>query len=360
MKFDFAIGNPPYQTSIETYNRQEPIYTHFYDATEKVADKSLLITPARFLFNGGLTSKEWNKKMLSDEHLKVEYYNERAADVFPTAQIKGGIAVVYRDSKQKFGAIGEFIPNESLRKIASHFTNDKSKNLPSIMFGGRSDLKFNELFVKENPESIYARIKAIQKKHPEVNELAPNEEYELKSSTLEILGFLFESQMPAKGNGYYKILGLENGKRVFKWIEKRYMEPRYPKKNNIDKYKVIFPEATGNGLLGETLSTPTILEPMESATPTFISIGKFDTKIEAEAALKYIKTKLVRALLGILKKTQHTAPANWAYVPLQDFTSASDIDWTKSIHEIDLQLYKKYGLTQEEIDFIESNVKEME
>lgn len=72
------------------------------------------------------------------------------------------------------------------------------------------------------------------------------------------------------------------------------------------------------------------------------------------------KTKLVRALLGICKKTQHNPSSVWAYVPLQDFTNNSDIDWSKSIFEIDAQLYKKYGLSQEEIDFIESKVKSME
>lgn len=75
--------------------------------------------------------------------------------------------------------------------------------------------------------------------------------------------------------------------------------------------------------------------------------------------MKYIKTKYARVMLGILKATQHNPASTWKYVPLQDFTSSSDIDWSKSIHEIDLQLYKKYGLDQTEIDFIEKNVKEM-
>jgi len=123
--FDFCIGNPPYQNSIDTYNRQEPLYPFFYDSAETVADKYILISPARFLFNGGLTSKEWNKKMLEDEHLKVESYIDDARDVFPNTDIKGGVAVVYRDSTKEFGAIGEFIPNDTLRLIASRF----SKNL---------------------------------------------------------------------------------------------------------------------------------------------------------------------------------------------------------------------------------------
>ena len=64
-------------------------------------------------------------------------------------------------------------------------------------------------------------------------------------------------------------------------------------------------------------------------------------------------------MLGILKITQHNDRDKWKYVPLQDFTPNSDIDWSKSIPEIDRQLYVKYGLSQEEIDFIESHVKEM-
>lgn len=65
-------------------------------------------------------------------------------------------------------------------------------------------------------------------------------------------------------------------------------------------------------------------------------------------------------MLGILKITQDNPPEKWKYVPLQDFTSSSDIDWTKSVHEIDLQLYNKYGLTIEERNFIETHVKEMD
>lgn len=72
-----------------------------------------------------------------------------------------------------------------------------------------------------------------------------------------------------------------------------------------------------------------------------------------------VKTKFARAMLGILKITQDNPRDKWAYVPLQDFTSHSDIDWSKSIPEIDQQLYKKYNLSPEEIDFIETHVKEM-
>lgn len=128
---------------------------------------------------------------------------------------------------------------------------------------------------------------------------------------------------------------------------------------NLDKYKVIVPKANGSGAIGEVLSTPVIGTPVIGTTETFITIGAFDTYEEADCVYKYIKTKFCRTMLGILKITQDNTAEKWAKVPMQDFTDASDIDWLKSIHEIDLQLYKKYGLTAQEVEFIESKVKEM-
>lgn len=144
-------------------------------------------------------------------------------------------------------------------------------------------------------------------------------------------------------------------KRLYRYIKRKYLEDTL----NLGKYKVLMPAANGSGALGEVLSTPLIGEPLIGGTETFISIGAFETLYEAEALLKYVKTKFARALLGVLKITQHVTPEKWKYVPLQDFTEGSDIDWSKSIHEIDLQLYRKYGLDEKEIEFIESHVKEM-
>lgn len=100
-------------------------------------------------------------------------------------------------------------------------------------------------------------------------------------------------------------------------------------------------------------------EPQDAVTQTFITIGSFATKVEAEACLKYVKSKFARVMLAVLKVTQHNPARVWKYVPLQDFTSASDINWTKSIVEIDQQLYVKYGLSSDEVAFIEAKVKPM-
>lgn len=361
MKWDFAIGNPPYQNSLESYNRQEPVYPHFYDAATEIAESYLLITPARFLFNAGLTPKEWNRKMLSDEHLKVEYYNQNAAEVFPNTDIKGGVAVVYRNANESFGAIDEFVQDETLRKIVEKFKaiKESGENLSSQIYGGRSDLKFNHRFIEEYPKSKEDRLAAIKKKHPNANQLAQNEEYELKSSTFDVLPYVFLAQEPKHRESYYKILGLFGGKRTYRWISREFMIPRYPDNNNIDAYKTFIPSASGNGQFGEPLSALVVGEQGTSATPTFLSVGRFKTVNEAENVAKYIKTKFVRTLFSVKKVTQHITPNSWVYVPLQDFTDKSDINWNTSIADIDQQLYKKYGLSQEEIDFIETHVKEM-
>mgnify|MGYP000761921347 CR=1 FL=1 len=101
MKFDFVIGNPPYQETVDTYNRQDPIYPHFYEAAERLADRYLLISPARFLFDSGLTKRTWNRKMLSDEHIVVEKYYRKSSDVFINTNINGGVVIIYRDSTKK-------------------------------------------------------------------------------------------------------------------------------------------------------------------------------------------------------------------------------------------------------------------
>ncbi|MBQ9815008.1 MAG: Eco57I restriction-modification methylase domain-containing protein, partial [Lachnospiraceae bacterium] len=107
MKFDFVIGNPPYQEEqISTdaegslKNYAPPIYHVFMDASYSVADRVELITPARFLFNAGSTPKHWNEKMLNDEHFKVLYYEEDGHKVFPTLStpLRGGVAITYRNA----------------------------------------------------------------------------------------------------------------------------------------------------------------------------------------------------------------------------------------------------------------------
>ena len=174
------------------------------------------------------------------------------------------------------------------------------------------------------------------------------------SSLVEKLPDIFLATKPRDGS-YIEMIGRSTSGRFSKYILREYLEDV----NYTDAYKVIIPEANGTGAIGEVLSTPLIGEPLIGVTDTFLCVGCFDNIEEAEALFKYIKTKFARCMLGVNKVTQHNPKSTWKDVPMQVFTKDSDIDWSKSISEIDQQLYKKYNLTEEEIAFIESHVKEM-
>ena len=154
-----------------------------------------------------------------------------------------------------------------------------------------------------------------------------------------------------------EIIGLYKTKRTSRFVPRDYPIPAGG--DTIGRWKVFIPYAYGCGAIGETIPSPILGSPIQICTETYLRIGCFNTKFEAEALLKYIKTKFFRTMVGILKTTQHST-TTYKYVPIQDFTPESDIDWLKSIEEIDKQLYKKYNLSDKEIAFIEEKVRPME
>ena len=343
MKFDFVIGNPPYQyeTLGENKGYAPPIYHLFLDGAYKVADKVELIHPARFLFNAGSTPKAWNQKMLSDPHLKVLHYEQDASRIFANTEIKGGVAITYHDENEDYGAIGTFTLFDELNTIIH-----KIHYHPS----------FESLSVIVVTSYAYHFTEAMHKDHPEAaSQLSKGHAYDLKSNVFERIPQVFFDIQPQDGQKYIQILGRKGNDRVYKYIREDYINNVI----NLHKYKIYLPKANGAGALGEVLSPPVLAEPGTGSTETFLSIGAFETEEEAQATLKYIKTKFARIMLGVLKTTQDITPQKWEHVPLQNFAPASDIDWTKSIPEIDQQLYKKYGLDKTEIQFIETHVREM-
>ena len=111
------IVNPPYQEETELNTRQSPIYHLFMDESYSIGHTVELITPARFLFNAGQTPKAWNKKMLSDEHIKVLFYEADASHIFSNTEIKGGVAITIRNCDKIYGSIGSFTKHDSLDGI---------------------------------------------------------------------------------------------------------------------------------------------------------------------------------------------------------------------------------------------------
>ena len=342
MKFDYIIGNPPYQEETLGDNKgyAPPIYHKFLENAYEVGNVVEMIHPARFLFNAGSTPKQWNQQMLEDPHLKVLWYEQDSSKVFQNTDIKGGVAVTYHDNDCEFEAIGTFTSYPELNIILHKVCDGTFESFSKIVVS-RTAYRMTDIMHKEHPEAL----SQLSKGHP----------YDMSTNIFERLPQIFFDEKPNDDNKYIRILGRTGNERIFKYVRADYVNEVI----NLYKYKIFLPKANGIGALGEVLSTPVLSEPGIGATETFLSIGAFDTQKEAENALKYIKTKFARIMLGVLKTTQDITPQKWANVPLQDFTPYSDIDWSISIREIDAQLYKKYGLTDEEIQFIESHVKEM-
>lgn len=351
-KFYAVIGNPPYQEQTDSEStRMPPIYHEFMEQSYRVSDKVELITPARFLFNAGYTPKAWNRKMLDDPHVKVLDYKQKSEEVFPNTDIKGGVAVTLRDADADFGAISIFTAYNELNSIVKKTLANSTSFLNDIVYPALS-YKATTAMTEEHRE-LLPRMKS--KADPDPQSLR------LRTNAFENLHELFYESKPDDGSSYIEMLGLVAGKRVYRWVDSRYIDSP----DNLNFYKVMLPKSNGSGALGEVLSTPLIGQPLIGQplighTQTFISVGRFEDRQQAENCLKYIKSKYSRTMLGVLKITQDNPPEKWKYVPLQDFTSASDIDWTQSVADIDRQLYAKYGLDDEEIQFIESHVKEMD
>lgn len=337
MKFDAVVGNPPYQES-NNINSDNPVYHLFMDTAFNLSSKVTFITPGRFLFDAGKTPKNWNEKVLNDKHFKVVWYKSNSTDVFPNVDIKGGVTVTYYDKNENFGAIGIYSPFKELISIKQKVNSTNPESIMDIITN-RGLYRYSDLAYKEQP-----------------NEMKKTSDPRIAPSAFERMPKLFTEKKPNDNYQYIQIYGNIKGERVYRWFRKDYVKTV----DNINKYKVMVPKANGSGAIGEVLSTPLIGEPLIGFTETYISIGEVDNYEEATAILKYIKTKFARTLLGILKVTQNNPKDVWRFVPMQDFTSNSDIDWNKSITEIDQQLYAKYDLSEEEIAFIEEKVKAME
>jgi len=326
MKFDAVVGNPPYQESTDT-NFAKPVYHHFIDSAKNLTPKYVcMVHPARFLFNAGATPKDWNNKMLNDPNLSIVMYEPESQKLFSGVDIKGGICITLWDENNPGGGLGgSFTPNEEMKSV-----------LRKIGAGG-----FNQL----------VGIKGDTKLNVVLDSKYPNEK-RIASNYFERFPKIFKEK---KQDDDIAIYGLAKGnKRTIRYISSDWVTD-----NKLNSWKILIPESNGSGSFGETLSSPIIVGPNAGCTYTFLQIGPFENKNEAENGVNYLKTKFSRALLGTRKTTQHNSSDVWKNIPLQNFSEESDIDWSKSISEIDQQLYKKYNLSKEEIEFIEEKVQPM-
>ena len=343
MNFDVIIGNPPYNiVNKGDGTGADPIYHKFIDLARMVSHEGVFIHPGRFLFNAGKTPKEWNEKIINEQHFELFKYLPKSHDSFPdVVDIKGGIAITHWDEHHSFTPIGFFSLYEEIRTVLKKVKDKDFISLSEIVY----------------PRDLYHLTKLVYQENTWAEgRQSKGHRYDVGSNVFDVLPELFFDDKPNDENKYCMVFGRHENNRLVKWIKRDYL--KCP--DNVDSYKVFVTKTNGTGALGEALSMPTIGLPNMGHTVTFLSIGKFNTEDEANALLNYIKTKFARLLLGTLKVTQDNPKETWGNIPLQDFTPSSDIDWSKPIPEIDAQLYAKYGLSDDEIKFIESMIKPME
>ena len=240
MKFDAIVGNPPYQEEGNNNNRKQPIYNFFLDVSAQLSNISTLITPGRFLFEAGETPKNWNRKMLNDEHFKVVAYYSKSKDVFPTVDIKGGIVISLYNKNKNFGAIQVFTEMREMNQILHKVISLNAKNalwLNSII-SSRGNYRFSNKFFEDFPNASES--------------LGEGTGNMIVSDIFEEIPNAF--QAVSINDDYLAIVGREQNRRIVKYIKKEYVLDN----PFIDTFNVLITKSNGKGAFGESLSTPLI------------------------------------------------------------------------------------------------------
>lgn len=347
--FDFCVGNPPYQ-EVQEDTSDKPVYHRFMDISYCISRKTVLLTPARFLFGAGKTPKFWNRRMLQDEHLQVLCYEPDSAKVFPGVMVKGGLVITDRDVQKHLDPVRVFTPFPKLTQIVHKVLAVSTDFVSEHVFAPES-YKFTTALYEDHPDLLDQRMMLHGRM---VSRITRGHERDLTSNIFEkLLDIVFFAEKPLDEDAYVQVMGRLHGSRVLLWMKAKYLAD-HP---NLNICKVFFPKSSGNGTFGERLSSGVVAGPGIGHTQTFLSIGCFDTYMEAEACRRYLETKFARCLLGVRKVTQDNKRSVWEYVPFLDFTISSNICWVGTISELDEQLYRMYSLSDEEIDFIEAYVR---
>lgn len=331
MKFDAIVGNPPYQFTTGTSTSQAvPIYNYFVEASKSMNPSYIsIIMPSRW-FAGGMGLDNFRQSMLKDRRMMKIIDFTNAKDCFPSASIGGGVCYFLWANNYNGDCL---------------FTNIHDNKKTMLL----RNLNEHEILIRYN-EAIQI-VKKVDNRVSLAQIISPLSPFGINSSTRG------QSSFFTGGLTLYSSDGVS------------YVDKNTPitGKEYIDKYKIMISKVTSehagepdkNGQF-KVLSTIKKLRPSEICTFSYFLCGAFKQEQESDNLLKYLKSKFLRLLLLQSVSSINLSKEKFNLIPMQDFTDKSDIDWSKSIPEIDQQLYKKYNLTQEEIDFIEKTVKPME
>ena len=333
MKFNAIVGNPPYQEMDGGANASaRNIYQYFVNVSKKLHPNYVsLIIPARW-YTGGKNLGDFRQDMIHDKHIIKLFDYMDSKDIFPTVEIKGGICYFLRSENEEKPCEIIYHNDEGIQH-STRYLHD----LGEIYIRDERIISIAHKILDNNFEAFDTLVSSMKPYGLRGDFFKNPKKYDLPE--------IFDNRINSTD---LAIFGLENNRRVFKYIPENYP---LPKNDGVDKYKVLVNRTYGNGKLGQdNRPTPLIGKPGELCTETFLQVGPFESEIESKNALKYMESKLFKLLVGINKTTQDAPRRVYTFVPIQDFTESSDIDWNGSVSE---QLYEKYNLTQDEQDYIE-------
>jgi hypothetical protein len=331
MKFNAIVGNPPYQVMDGggTGSSAIPVYDKFVEIAKKVNPEYLsMIMPSRW-FSGGRGLDDFRDKMLNDNRISKIHDFLKATDCFANVEIKGGVCYFLWDKNHN----GEC-------EVSTHDKHLVSTSKRFLLEEGV------ETFVRYNEAISILHNVRILNEDSFANIMSANdpfgfdvrEENSYKRVKPKIKYTKFENSVEMYYNGWRKDgLGYVKSEDVSKNVDW------------IDKYKVLIPKAWGTGDINNDWLNPFITNPNSCCTETYLVIGPFDDFNTAKNVVSYIQTKFFHFMLLLTKNTQNAMKKVYQFVPLQDFNKP----WTDS------ELYAKYGLSPEEIVFIESMIKVM-
>ena len=341
------VGNPPYQEldgGGAADDAAGPVYHAFVDVSKKIKPKYIsLIMPSKWMVGGRTVLRPFREAIMNDVHIAkmIDFENDR--EIFPTAHNDGGICYFLYDSSYNKNGLLQYVYKLTDGKILSSQRTLKDGNSDIII----RDYRRLSIIDRISNYTSFRNIVSLTRPFGIRKDLFNDpERYPL--SNLSDQAF----------DGSVKIYGVKGKKGGAKRIT-GYVSPTIITRNEdkIHSYKLYFTTSYSTNAFNppETI----IGEKNSICTETFLMIGPFNTELEQLNCHKYITTNIFKTLLFFGRGTMQVSQEVFRFVPLQDFTDNSDIDWSKSIAEIDQQLYKKYNLTDDEIAFIESMIKPM-
>jgi hypothetical protein len=326
MKFDVIISNPPYQLSdggdaaenARTRGGAIPIYHKFVEQAKKMNPRYLsMIIPSRY-FTGGRGLDKFRNEMLTDTRIRTIYDFIDASECFPGVDIKGGVHYFLWERDYKGDCT---IHTHANNKVTSVSTR------PLLEEGAGVFIRFNEAI------SIFRKIRKYNERS-----------FNIIISSAKPFGL--RTFFKGKDNPFPDAVKIYQNRGIGYINRNDVLE----NKQWIDKYKILVPYAVGSGDSKTDLIKPIYAEPGTCCTETYLVIGATNNSKEAMNIISYIQTKFFHFTLTLKKNTQHATKGAYEFVPIQNF----DESWT------DEKLYKKYNLTNDEIDYIETMIRPME